>query len=395
MTFTPMVIVASQEPAASISALEEGVATITDVAQRAGVSPVTVSRVINNASNVNPQTRARVLDAIRELGYVPNVAARGLRSKRMHSLALILPDITNNFWTTVARGVEDAAQARGYAVLLCNTDENLSKQAGYLRLVASQRVDGVIIAPCDGDPDHVAPLRERAIPSVVIDRLVAGWKVDRVQGDSLSGAYALVRHLLGLGHVQIATISGPRGTSTADERVAGYRLALAEAGLPVDERLIRRGEFRISSGAQMTRAIFQEGLRPTAIFAANNALAMGVIEAAGELGLRIPHDLALVCFDDLTNSSRLFPFLTVAVQPAYEIGFKAAQLLLDRFDAPEKPPREVILPTRMIVRYSCGARLKENVSLTLSLPLPVPIVEQSIQIPPIAKPTDRTNQERG
>ncbi|MGC8780499.1 MAG: LacI family DNA-binding transcriptional regulator [Anaerolineae bacterium] len=371
-------------------------ATITDVAKRAGVSPVTVSRVLNNASNVNPETRARVMDAIHELGYVPNVAARSLRSKRMHSLALILPDITNSFWTTVARGVEDAAQAHGYAVLLCNTDENLAKQAGYLRLVASQRVDGVIIAPCDGDPDHVASLRERDMPTVVIDRQVAGWEVDRVRGDSLSGAYALVRHLIGLGHVQIAMISGPCGTSTADERVAGYRLALAEAGLSVDERLVRRGEFRISSGAQMTRAIFQAGLRPTAIFAANNALAMGVIDAAGELGLRIPQDLALVCFDDLANSSRLFPFLTVAVQPAYEIGLKAAQLLLGRIETRgAEPPREIILPTRMIVRHSCGARFKEGAGLTLSLPLPVPLVEQSIQIPPLAVSADDASPERG
>jgi LacI family transcriptional regulator len=390
-----VVIVAPPQETASTAPGEGCVATITDVAKRAGVSPVTVSRVINNASNVMPETRARVLAAIHDLGYVPNVAARSLRSKRMHSLALILPDITNSFWTTVARGVEDAAQARGYAVLLCNTDENLAKQAGYLRLVASQRVDGVIIAPCDDDPEHVAPLRERAMPTVVIDRMVTGWDVDRVRGDSLAGAYALVRHLISLGHVRIAMISGPCGTSTADERVLGYRMALAEAGLPVDERLIRRGEFRISSGEQMTRAIFQEGLRPTAIFAANNALAMGAIDAAGELGLRIPQDLALVCFDDLANSSRLFPFLTVAVQPAYEIGLKAAQLLLGRLEGRvADPPREFVLPTRMIVRYSCGVRLKEGTGPGLSLPLPVRVDEQSIPIPPVAGPAHLANPER-
>lgn len=370
-------------------------ATITDVAKRAGVSPVTVSRVINNVANVMPETRARVLEAIHELGYVPNVAARSLRSKRMHSLALILPDITNSFWTTVARGVEDAAQARGYAVLLCNTDENLTKQAGYLRLVASQRVDGVIIAPCDADPAHVAPLRERAIPTVVIDRIVTDWEVDRVRGDSLSGAYALVCHLIALGHVHIAMISGPCGTSTADDRVSGYRLALAEAGLAIDERLIRRGEFRISSGEALTRALFQEGLRPTAIFAANNALAMGVIDAAGGLGLRIPQDLALVCFDDLANGSRLFPFLTVAVQPAYEIGLKAAQLLLGRLETgTADPPRELILPTRMIIRYSCGIRLKEGLGPGLSLPLPVRADEQSIPIPPVVDPATLATPER-
>ena len=360
---------------------EEHLATITDVAKLAGVSPVTVSRVVNDAPHVNLKTRARVEQAIRELGYVPNVAAASLRSKRTRSLALILPDVTNPFWTTVARGVEDAAQSRGYSVFLCNTDEDLAKQARYLEFVTSQRVDGVVIAPCGRDALQLARLRDRDIPTVVVDRYIDGWETDTVRGDSLSGAYALAKHLIGLGHRRIAIISGPLNTSTAEDRVTGYSAALAEAGIALDPRLIQRGEFRAASGEELAHRLLDEQPRPTAIFAANNAIAMGVIDAAAQRGLRIPQDLALVCFDDLPSVSHLFPFLTVVVQPVYEMGVNAAQLLLSRLDATAPfEPRHIVLPTRMIVRHSCGARLHTNGNLTLSLPLPGGR-EESVLIP--------------
>ena len=361
---------------------EEHLATITDVAKLAGVSPVTVSRVINDAPLVNLKTRARVEQAIRDLGYVPNVAARSLRSKRTQSLALILPDVTNTFWTTVARGVEDTAQSRGYSVFLCNTDEDLAKQARYLEFVASQRADGVVIAPCGQDASRLATLRDREIPTVIVDRGIAGWETDTVRGDSLSGAHALVKHLIGLGHRRIPVISGRADTSTAEDRVAGYCRALAEVGIVPDPRLICRGEFRTSSGEQLACQVLDERPRPTAIFAANNAIAMGVIDAATKLGLRIPQDLALVCFDDLPSISHLFPFLTVVIQPVYEMGVNAAELLLSRLDAAAPPkPRHIVLPTRMIVRHSCGAKLNRNGCPTLSLPLPSSAGEESFPIP--------------
>ncbi len=345
-------------------------ATITDVAKRAGVSTVTVSRVINAAPNVNSATRERVGRAIRELGYVPSVAARSLRSKRTRSLGLIVPDITNTFWTTVARGVEDAAQRDGYSVLLCNTDEDLNKQQRYLDLIVSQGADGVIIAPCNADAGQLAALRERDIATAVIDRRVAGWDVDTVYADSFSGAYALTRHLISLGHTRIAMLSGPEDTSTGEDRVAGYRLALAGAGIEPDPRLIRRSEFTKPAGAQMTGQLLGEGLTPTAIFAANNAIALGVIEALGGRGLHIPRDIALVCFDDFPPITSFFPFLTVIAQPAYDMGANAAQLLLSRLDAsaPLKP-RRVILPVRLVTRYSCGAALSSGMACPLNLPL--------------------------
>ena len=355
--------------------------TIDDVARQAGVSPVTVSRVINGAGNVKLATREKVLRAIEELHYVPSTAARSLRSKRTNTLALLVPDITNPFWTTVSRGVEDSAQRGGYSVLLCNTDENPEKLHRYLDVIISQRVDGAIVTPYDSDARNFARLRDRKIPSVVIDRRVDGWKVDTVRGDSISGARALVNHLIRLGHRRIAMISGPRTTPTAEDRVTGYQISLVEAGLSIDSRLIKRGEFRASSGESLTHQVLEEGLNPTAIFASNNAIAMGVIKALSRRGLSIPEDIALVCFDDSPNLSPIFPFLTAVVQPAYEMGVKAAELLLNRLESGESlPPRQIILPSSLVIRYSCGTKKHE---LRFSLPDRA-IEEEGILVEPLS-----------
>jgi LacI family transcriptional regulator len=336
------------------------VPTIADVAERAGVSLVTVSRVINGASHVRPETSDRVRQAIAELGYIPNTAAQSLRSRRTHSLALLIPDVTNVFWTTVARGVEDAAQASGYAVLLCNTDENPAKQRQYLDVVAGRNVDGVIMAPSDADVRHLVRFRERRVLTVLVDRRVAGWEVDSVCGDSFAGARALVDHLLAHGHRRIAMISGPEGASTAEDRVAGYRAALEAAGIEIDDRLVRRGEYRALSGQQLAAGLVEEGLGTTAIFAANNVIAIGVCEALAAHRLRVPQDMAVVCMDDLPDASRLWPFLTVAAQPAREMGVRAAEMLLQRLEGGrELPPRRLVLPARLIVRQSCGEHSRE------------------------------------
>jgi LacI family transcriptional regulator len=365
--------------------------TISDVARRAGVSPATVSRVLQSAKNVRPDTRERVQRAIEELGYVPSVAAQSLRSKRTHSLALVVSDITNTFWTTVARGVEDVAHQHDYSVLLCNTDEDLAKQLRYLDFLISQQVDGVIIAPYDSDARHLEKLRSRKIPTVLVDRRIEGWEVDSVCGDSLAGARALVQHLIALGHTRIAVLSGPASTSTAEDRVAGYCIALSEAGIPLDPRLIMRGEFRNGTGEELTYQLLDQGLSPTAIFATNNAIALGVIGALSSRGLRIPQDIALVCFDDLPNASRLFPFLTVVAQPAYDLGVNAAQLLLSRLGS-EVPlrPRSVVLPSRLIIRHSCGSKATTNGDCQLSLPIVETETSQSTLIRPLSVEEQRS-----
>ena len=328
---------------------------IRDVAKAAGVAPITVSRVINNSGTVNAVTRDRVQKAIEELHYVPNTLAKSLRSKQSHTLALILSDITNPFWPTVARGVEDAAAERGFHTILCNTDENPEKEATYLTLLLQRRVDGIIIAPTTNDKERLTMLQRQQVPCVLIDRRVEGFETDVVYGDSREGARLLVEHLLKLGHVRIALINGPDTISSAQDREAGYRQALEEHHLPIDEGLIWRGDFKQATGYRFAAEIVRCQPRPTAIFAANNFIAIGALQALREAGLSIPAEMALVCMDDIPHVSAIDPFLTVATQPAYDMGATAARLLIERLTASHTlQPREVILPLTLIIRRSCG-----------------------------------------
>jgi LacI family transcriptional regulator len=353
--------------------------TISDVARRANVSPGTVSRVINGADNVSPDIRARVEQTIAELSYVPSMAARSLRSKRTSSLALIVPNVTNLFWRNLTRGVEDAAQSRGYAVLLCNHDDNPTKQQRYLEFATSQGVAGVIIAPHQPEADELAPLRARAIPTVLVNRRIRGWEVDGAYSDSVSAGRALTRHLIELGRQRIVLLSGPPQLSTVQERITGYCIALQEAGIPVNTRLIRSGEFRADSGARLTEQMLAAGLTPNAIVTANNEIALGAIAALARHGLRVPHDVALACFGD--SEETYFPFLTCIVEPAYEMGTHATQLLFRRLEqAAESLPQEVILPTRLVIRYSCGSRLKQDGEASPWLVVPPEIPARSILV---------------
>jgi LacI family transcriptional regulator len=334
-------------------------ATIRDVAKQAGVAPITVSRVVNNSGYVSAKTRARVEAAIAELGYVPNVLARSLRSRRTNTLALILTDISNPFWTTVARGVEDAASAAGFNVIFCNTDESEVKQEKYLRVVMQKQVDGVLLVPARGTDEPIRLIQSQNTPVVVLDRRIPNAPVDTVRSDSEGGAYQLTNLLLSLGHRRIAVLSGPQGVSTADERVAGYQRALTEAGLDVDPAMIYHGEFSLGSGYSMAQQVLEAAPRPTALFAGNNFIAFGALRALRDAGLRAPEDMALVGFDDLPADLVVDPFLTVAAQPAYEMGRQATELLLAHLSA-EAPAKyqEIVLPTEIIVRRSSGQALE-------------------------------------
>jgi LacI family transcriptional regulator len=332
---------------------------IRDVAKLAGVSPITVSRVINGAAGVTDDTCQRVQQAIDQLHYVPNTLARSLRSRQSHTIALIVSDITNPFWTTVARGVEDTAAENDYRAILCNTDENPAKETNYLNLLVERRVDGVIIAPTTRDKQQLVTLKQLQVPCVLIDRRVDGFKADQVYGDSRTGARLLIDHLIDLGHRRIALINGPRTISSAQDRADGYRDSLEAHGLAVEEDLIFQGNFKQESGRRLTQRAVLCDPRPTAIFAANNFIALGVLQALQETGLRVPEDMALVCIDDLPYLSAIDPFLTVAAQPAYEMGAAAAQLLVERLTTHRTgKAREVVLPPQLIVRRSCGQGLR-------------------------------------
>jgi LacI family transcriptional regulator len=335
-------------------------ATIRDVAERAGVAPITVSRVINNSGYVSESTRARVEAAVADLGYVPNVLARSLRSRRTNTLALILTDISNPFWTTVARGVEDAASSADFNVILCNTDESEVEQDKYLRVLLQKQVDGVLLVPASCAVEPIQFVQSQNTPIVVLDRRVPDAQVDVVRGDSEGGAYQLTRLLLSLGHRQIAVLSGPGGVSTAEERVAGYRRALTGAGLDVDAALVYYGKYSAESGYEMAQQMLASTPRPSALFAGNNFIAIGILRALRDAGLRVPEDFALVSFDDLPANVVIDPFFTVAAQPAYEMGRQATELLLARLS--EEPPtayQEIVLSTEIIVRESSGQALEQ------------------------------------
>jgi len=327
--------------------------TIRDVAKRARVAPTTVSRVINHSGYVSDATRARVEAAIDDLGYVPNRLARSLRLKRTHTLGLVVTDIANPFWPAVARGVEDTAQEAGFNVILCNTDESEAKQERYLDVLLQKRVDGILLVPACSSAALGKWIESQTIPVILLDRRVDCAKVDTVRGDSEDGAYQLVRHLISLGHERIAVLSGPQNVSTAVDRVAGYRRALAEAGLEARAEWVQSGQFSQASGYEATERLLATSPRPSALFAVNNFLAVGALRALRNAGLRVPDEMSVVSFDDLTSELVIEPFLTVAQQPAYEMGQRAAELLLDRLSGSAPIAyRQVVLPVKVTIRGS-------------------------------------------
>lgn len=329
--------------------------TIYDVARKAGVSPATVSRALSGAQGVSEATRRRVLAAAEELHYSPNYIARSLKKRRTNTIALIISDITNPFFTTLARGVEDKASEHGFNTIFCNTDEDPRVEAAYVELMLRRQVDGLLISSC-GDGGSLEVLARKSVPVVLVDRKVPNSSWDYVVGDSEYGAYALVRHLIEVhGKKRIAVISGPLTLSTSRERVEGYRKALQEAGVTPFEEYVRIGAYKEEFGYQAMRELLESGLPVEAVFAGNNVIAVGAIRAARELGVRVPEDVAFVTFDDFDLASALFPFLTAAKQPAYTIGTLAVEMLLERIRGEKiRERREVVLRPEIIIRKSCG-----------------------------------------
>ena len=333
--------------------------TIHDVASHAGVSAMTVSRVINDSPRVSADTRRRVQASIAKLGYVPNRLARGLIQRKTGAFGVIVPDVANPFFTLVVRGVEQVAWRAGYHVILCDTQGDLERERGYLEDMVAFQVEGVLIAPVgDRSRPQLRLLTRNNVPFVLIDRSIAGFDGDLVQGDSVSGARQLVEHLIGLGHRRIGMITETTDVSTARDRLAGYREALERAGIEFDPELVAESSAIDPNIARdATLGVLALPDPPTAIFAVNNIAVVGVAEAARERGLRIPEDLAVVCFDDIEHASRFHPFLTVMAQPAESFGTIATQLLLDRLAGRiEQRRRLVVLPADFVVRQSSGAR---------------------------------------
>lgn len=339
---------------------EVAISTLYDVARVARVSTSTASRYVRGVGYVSPTTGARIEAAMHQVGYRPNAIARSLRHQRTHTLALVVPEIENPFYTTVSRGVEDVANAGGYAVIFCNTDEQEEKQGRYLHALLERQIDGLLFVPCGDATAHCRMLDGANVPYVFIDREVPGTR-DAVLGDNVGGARQLTHHLVSLGHRRIGLVGGNPEDSVSRERRAGYEKALAQDGLAYYPALVREGDWSIESGHRLALDLLDMADPPTALVCGNNLIAVGAILALNHAGRRIPEEMAVVCFDDIELASLIEPFLTVAVQPAYEMGRRAAALLLDRLAKrrDETPVRDV-LPTHLIIRRSCGAPAQDG-----------------------------------
>lgn len=331
-------------------------ATIRDVARLAAVSVATVSNVLNNSRAVAAQTRERVLRSVEALGYVPHAAARSMRGGSSHLLGLILADITNPFFTSLVHSVERAANAHGYAVLLCNSDEELAREERHLELLRTQRVDGIILAATGHTSSgRAAALAKLRVPVVLVDRGFTEFGLDAVILDNRLAALEATRHLLSFGHQRIAMIGGPSSVSTGADRLAGYREALLEAKVRYDARWVHDAGFREEPAYEAARKMFAASDRPTAVFAANNLIAMGVMRAIADAGLHCPEDVSVVCVDDFAWANAFRPRLTTVAQPVAAMGETAVRLLLARIDGSgaAEPQTEVMAPT-LLVRESCS-----------------------------------------
>ena len=332
--------------------------SLKQVARAAGVSPATVSRVINDAQYVSAATRLKVEEAIARLQYQPSRVARRLRAKDGpgQMIGLLVPDIQNPFYVEVIRGVEDRAYANGSGVLLCNFGQSEKKQHFFLDVMRDELVDGLILAPARTDDQRVIETARSGMPMVCVDRGLAGVDVDMVVVDNVEGAFTAVDHLIKLGHRRISHVAGLPHIPTTNDRLHGYQQALAAAGIEFDQTLVRFGNSKHESGRDLTAELLNLPEPPTAIFTGNNLITLGALETIHQRGLRIPEDVAVVGFDDMYWATSLNPPLTAVSQPGYEIGRRAADLLIQRVAEPRRPHAKVVLQTTLMVRRSCGSK---------------------------------------
>ena len=338
--------------------------TMRQIAERADVSIGTVSHVINGTAKVREKLRLRVLEAIRSLGYQPSQLARGLRRNQTSMLGMIIPDITNPFFPAVVRGVEDVAYKHSYRVVLCNTDNDPGKELSYLNELRSYRPAGLLVIPSAESEitPHLKSLAVAGPPVVCLDRRPAGWNGDVVSVANEAGAYRATKHLLQMGHRQLAVITGPLHLANAVERLRGFKRALNEAKVSIEPEYIQEARFERNSGYEAAMRLLRMLPRPTAIFACNDMMALGVLLAARESSLHCPEELSIVGFDNLDFSEFTAPALTSVHQPGYQLGTTAARLLLTRINGLKQPPKRIVLQTELKIRNSVGPALRTSAS---------------------------------
>lgn len=327
--------------------------TLKDVAERAGVSYATVSRVLANKPHIREETRQRVLQAVQEVGYRPNRIARSLQSQNSRIIGVIVSDIIYDFFPPLVRAIENYVSQHDFALFFCNSDEDPAKEKDSIDLLVEENVAGVIMAPTVEENYAIDCLLDARIPVVTVDRRVKNKAtVDSVVIDNAKSAFQLVDHLVKNGYQRIGAVVGSPELYTARERYLGYRQALQQHGIQADPSIIATGMPTADSGYTLTLAMLQTSAPPTALFTSNHLLASGAFKAIRELGLTIPDDVALVTFDNSSWTELVDPGLTVVAQPTTQLGTTAADLLIQRLEDPDRPYQNVVLETEIIIRGS-------------------------------------------
>ena len=330
-------------------------ATLRDVANRAGVSIGSVSAVVNRTAPVSATLRQRVTAAIEELGYTPDGVARSLKMGRTRTIGLVIPDITNPLFAALAAAIEVACDAAGYMLVLCTTADDPEKELRHLQLMRTQRAAGLILVLSGVEPGNAEAIRRIVtMPAVLVDRTLQGLDFDSVTLDNRAASRMAVEYLIRSGHRRIGIVTGRPGISISTDRFEGYRQALVENGVGFREDLVACGDFRIDAAYDATAALLHRRPRPTAIFSTSNLTTIGVMRAIADQGFRCPKDVSVAGIDDFEWSTAFSPRLTTVVQPVKEIGLKAVECLLDRLDgtSPAEPVRARFAP-QLMVRDSC------------------------------------------
>ncbi len=326
--------------------------TIKDVARHAGVSPATVSRVLNGLDTVDEELAVRVRRSMEELGYEPNRAARALRSQRARVWGVIISDIENPFFTGMVRGIEDVASDAGYSIVLCNSDGHVAKERQYLNIALAEQMAGVIVTPASETESDLTPLTTRGAGVVSVDRMPAQPDVDAVLLNNREGARRATEHLIEQGYSKIGFVGGPEDVTTARERRAGFRAAHTAAKLRVSSSYEVEGDFRRDGGYRAMELLLKRKPRPDAVFVANNLMTVGAIECLDKHDIGLAAEMGFVAYDEQPWTQLVRPRVTVVAQPVYEIGRRAAQLLLGRLRDPESPRATVVLDPELRVRES-------------------------------------------
>lgn len=326
-------------------------ATILDVAALAEVSTATVSRVLNNTGFVDPVLVERVKDAVKTLKYQPNLVARAFRTQATAVIALVIPDIENQFFTSICRGLEDAANSAGYSVMICNTDEDLEKENQYLSMLASQNVAGIVISPVSSKYTNIQNVLDRNIRVVSVGRTLP-TVADSVHVDNRKGGRIATEHLIKSGYKNIACVTGDKGTSSAEERLLGYQDALSEAGFEKNSKYQIYSDFKDQGGYNAVMKLMSLPNKPDAIFVTNNRMTAGGFQALKELNVDIPKDVGLIGFDEIPWGEIVTPSVSTVSQPTRQMGMAAAKKLLSRLTGEDSDAEEILFQPEIIIRES-------------------------------------------